>query len=79
MEDIANYAKRIIVMNKGEIAMEGLPAQIFSREEELTQIGLDIPEISKITNSLRKKGYHIPEDVFNIKMIADILTGEKNA
>lgn len=79
MEDIAKYAKRIIVMNKGEIAMEGKPAEIFSREEELTKIGLDIPEISKIMNSLRRKGYHIPEDVFNIKTVADILTGEKNA
>lgn len=79
MEDIAKYAQRIIVMNKGEIAMVGNPAEIFSREEELNNISLDVPEISKIMNILRQKGYNIPEDVFDIKKAADILTGEKNA
>ena len=42
-------------------------------------MGLDIPEISKIMNKLRNMGYDIPKDVFDIKKLADILTGEKNA
>lgn len=79
MEDIAKYAQKIIVMNKGEIAMTGNPAEIFSRESELKDIGLDIPEISKILNKLRNKGYNIPDDVFDIKTAAEILTGEHNA
>lgn len=79
MEDIAKYAKKIIVMNKGEIAMSGNPSEIFCREEELKSIGLDIPEISKILNKLRQKGYNIPADVFDIKTAAEILTGEYNA
>ncbi len=79
MEDIAKYADRIIVMNKGEVAMDGKPSQIFCREDELYAMGLDIPEISKIMNKLRGMGYNIPEDVFDIKKAADILTGEKNA
>lgn len=78
MEDIAKYADRIVVMNKGEIAMTGKPEEIFDREDELVKIGLDIPEISKIMNQLRKKGYKIPKDVFDIKTAASILTGEKN-
>ena len=48
-------------------------------EEELNNMGLDIPEISKIMNMLRKKGYSIPDDVFDIKKAAEILTGEKDA
>lgn len=78
MEDIAKYADRIVVMNKGEIAMTGKPEEIFDREDELIKIGLDIPEISKIMNQLRKKGYKIPKDVFDIKTAASILIGEKN-
>lgn len=78
MEDIAKYAQKIVVMNKGEIAMTGKPAEIFSREEELKNIGLDIPEISKILNKLRQKGYNIPADVFDVKTAAEILTGEHN-
>ena len=65
MEDIAKYADRIIVMNKGEA--------------ELYSMGLDIPEISKIMNKLRNMGYKISKDIFDIKKLADILTGEKNA
>ena len=79
MEDIAKYADRIIVMNKGEAVMDGKPSQIFCREDELYSMGLDIPEISKIMNKLRNMGYDIPKDVFDIKKLADILTGEKNA
>jgi energy-coupling factor transport system ATP-binding protein len=79
MEDIAKYADRIIVMNKGEIAIDDKPSEVFKREEELNNMGLDIPEISKIMNMLRKKGYSIPDDVFDIKKAAEILTGEKDA
>ena len=79
MEDIAKYADRIIVMNKGEIAIDDKPSKVFKREEELNNMGLDIPEISKIMNMLRKKGYSIPDDVFDIKKVAEILTGEKDA
>ncbi len=79
MEDIAKYADRIIVMNKGEIAIDDKPSKVFKREEELNNMGLDIPEISKIMNMLRKKGYSIPDDVFDIKKAAEILTGEKDA
>ena len=79
MEDIAKYADRIIVMNKGEIAIDDKPSEVFKREEELNNMGLDIPEISKIMNMLRKKGYSIPNDVFDIKKVAEILTGEKDA
>ncbi|MGM9988992.1 MAG: energy-coupling factor ABC transporter ATP-binding protein [Bacillaceae bacterium] len=43
MEDAAKYGEQIIVMNKGAIAMSGTPASIFSQEEKLREMGIDIP------------------------------------
>ena len=83
MDDIAVYADRIIVMHKGKIAMSGKPSEIFKREEELEKIGLDIPQVTKILNTVRKKGYNVPEGIFEINTAADILAeimkGESNA
>jgi energy-coupling factor transport system ATP-binding protein len=54
MEDIARLAQRVVVINKGEIAMEGVPAQIFSRGEELESIGLSLPQISYLFERLKE-------------------------
>jgi energy-coupling factor transport system ATP-binding protein len=53
----AAKADRIIVMNKGEVYKEGLPEEIFALDEELVQLGLDIPFSVKLTKELRKKGF----------------------
>lgn len=57
MEDVANLADRIVVMNKGKIAMEGAPEDIFKRADELISMGLSVPAITKIFLELKKKGY----------------------
>ena len=83
MDDIALYADRIIVMNKGKIALCDIPSEIFKREEELEKMGLDIPQVTKILNAIRKKGYSIPDGVFEVEKAAEILSqilkGENNA
>ncbi len=73
MDDIAVYADRIFVMHKGKLAISGTPAEIFKNEEELEKMGLDIPQVTKILNSIRKKGYDIPDGIFEISDAADIL------
>ena len=67
MEDVAKIAERIIVMNKGEIAMDGRPSEIFKRADELCSIGLDIPQISKLIRVLRERGVDINPDIYTVE------------
>jgi energy-coupling factor transport system ATP-binding protein len=57
----AAKADRILVMNKGELYREGTPEEIFQMDEELVELGLDIPFPVKMSKALRKKGLSIPK------------------
>ncbi len=78
MEDIAGAAERIIVMNKGTVSMDGTVSEIFSRGEELNGMGLAVPEITKVCDELRKRGYTLPQHIYTlddgIKAISDLLS-----
>lgn len=67
MEDIALYADRIVVLDKGRIYMDGSPAEVFSNQDKLLDAGLDIPEILKILNELKNREFCIPDDIFSVK------------
>lgn len=67
MEDIAKYGDRIIVMHEGRIAMDDIPINIFKRQEELENMGLTVPQISKVLTKLRKKGLNLPDDIFTVE------------
>ena len=67
MEDVARVADTIIVMNKGRVHMTGSVAEIFSQGDELEKIGLSVPQITKITDMLRKKGYDIVPEIYTLK------------
>ena len=64
MEDMAKYAKRILVMDKGKLAMDGTPEDVFSKGEALRQMGLDIPEITRVVLGLRARGVDISEKIY---------------
>lgn len=55
----AALADRVIVMHRGKIAMTGTPGEVFAREEELDELGLDVPLTVRIAGILRKKGFAI--------------------
>lgn len=67
MEDIANLADRVIVMNAGEIFADDTPQNIYRRETELEKIGLDIPQITKATRLLEKKGYKFDKLILTVE------------
>lgn len=67
MEDIANLADRVIVMNDGEIFADDTPQNIYRRETELENIGLDIPQITKATRLLEKKGYKFDKLILTVE------------
>lgn len=56
MEDVAKYVDRLIVMNRGEIAFNDTPREVFGHYKELERIGLAAPQVTYVMNELRKRG-----------------------
>lgn len=73
MEDLAEYADRIIVLDDGKKILDDLPAQVFAKRETLMDCGLDVPETVKLADKLRASGYQIPQDVIQEKELLDCL------
>ncbi len=61
--DEAVKADRVVVMNDGEIALEGTPREVFSRDEIIDKAGLELPDCAKLAHSLRRKGVNLPDDI----------------
>lgn len=66
MEDVAKLADRILVMNKGNAEMFDSPENIFKRAQRLTEIGLNVPQITKITDELRRRGMPIKDGIYTV-------------
>ena len=73
MDDIARIADKILVMNKGALAMQGSVRDVFSRADELISMGLSVPLASSIMSTLGKSLDKIPTDVFTVEEAADAL------
>ncbi|MCR6514681.1 energy-coupling factor transporter ATPase [Clostridium sp. LY3-2] len=67
MEDVAKIAKRVIVMNKGKVVLEGSPREVFREVETLEEIGLGVPQVTYLIRALRAKGIDIREDIYTIE------------
>jgi len=67
MEDVARVAARIIVMNRGTVAIDGKPADVFAQAEALRSMGLDIPQITQLIVALRKRGVAIDNNIYTIE------------
>ena len=84
MDDVASLAERVIVMNKGQVFMDGVPRDVFSRGEELRAIGLDVPQAVQLAEKLRARGFAVPEGIYRVEEIkaaieAIVGKGEKHA
>lgn len=64
MDEVARFAQRIIVMDKGEILMDGTPADIFRRHKELEEIGLAAPQAMYIMKELKEYGLPVDTELF---------------
>ena len=62
MDGLAEYASRILVMNQGELMMNGTPREVFREHEALRAAGLDLPEAGQLVEALRAKGIAISEE-----------------
>ena len=64
MEEAAKYANRMLVINKGKVLFDGKPTEIFSQhKDELVEVGMDEPQIYKLSALLRDKGLVIDEGI----------------
>ncbi|MCR4791974.1 MAG: energy-coupling factor transporter ATPase [Lachnospiraceae bacterium] len=71
MEDVARYVERVVVMDKGRVAYDDVPREVFSHSEELEAMGLAIPEPSKIARQLVKNGLDVDPGVLTSEEAAD--------
>ena len=67
MEDMARYCDNLIVMNDGKIVMQGDRDYIFSRAQQLTQIGLDIPQVTKLMLTLESRGIDVDGGIYTVE------------
>ncbi|MGI6441522.1 MAG: energy-coupling factor transporter ATPase [Tissierellia bacterium] len=78
MEDIARLATRILVLDKGQVVMDGDAREIYREEEALNAIGLDIPDITKAMKQVAEKtGWDIPPNVLTVQEAVDVYLRER--
>ncbi len=76
MSDVARITDRLLVMNGSHLAMDGTPDQVFSRSSELIEMGLDIPDVSRVFMRLQQLGLSVPS-VYSIEQAVALLKGMK--
>lgn len=75
MDDVADYAERIIVMNHGQVFLDGTPREVFSHRKELEEIGLAVPTVTDIMHRVKELGYPVDENITTLHEAADALVG----
>jgi energy-coupling factor transport system ATP-binding protein len=69
----ATAARRVLVMHKGRVAMDGPPAQVFEHGSQLRSWGLDLPAAVEIAHHLRERGWRLPQGLLTIEQLARAL------
>ena len=67
MEEVADLCSRLVVMNRGTVAMDGTPAEVFTHADELTEMGLSVPQVTTVFRLLRERGLELPADVYTVR------------
>lgn len=71
--DEAVEGDRILVMEQGEVVMEGTPREIFKQVEKVKELGLDVPQVTELVYELRKEGMDLKEDILSIEELVELL------
>ena len=66
MSDVARLTERLLVMNDSGLAMDGTPEEVFKRADELVEMGLDIPDVTRLFLKLREMGADV-EPVYTVQ------------
>ena len=73
MEDVAKIAEKVIVMDKGKIALQGDVGYVFSKAQTLENIGLAVPQITYLMIELKKRGFPVSDNIFTVKQAKEEL------
>lgn len=73
MEEII-HADKVFVMDKGKIAMQGTPREIFSRVEQLRELRLDVPQVTLLAYELQKSGINMPDGILTIEEFVESIS-----
>lgn len=71
MEDVAEYTEKLLVMNQARLFCYDDTPAVFRRVEEITGMGLRIPQIASVMLKLRQMGYDLPEDIYTVEQARD--------
>lgn len=71
--DEAVQADRVVVMDKGNIKLDGTPKEVFRNIDEIKKFGLDVPQVTELAQELAKEGLNIPCDIIDVKELVDLL------
>lgn len=71
--DEAVEADRILVMDEGEIVLEGKPKEVFSQVEKLREIGLDVPQVTLLSFELNQMGYAVNKENLTVDELVENL------
>lgn len=67
MADVAQLSDKVIVMSEGKAVMVGTPKEVFAQKDRLAQLGLGVPPVTELMNSLRERGADVAETVLSLK------------
>ncbi len=73
MEDVANTVKKIMVVSDSKLVAFGTPAEIFRDSEALKNIGLNVPQVTRVVNHLKQKGIHLAGDIYTVEAAVDAI------
>lgn len=71
--DEAVQADRVVIMDKGNIKLDGTPKEVFRNIDEIKKFGLDVPQVTELAQELAKEGLDIPNDIIDVKELVDLL------
>lgn len=73
MEDMAEYCDDVVVLSSAKVILQGSREEVFSHSDLLKESGLDVPQITQLIGSLRKKGWDLPENIYTVERAKEAL------
>ncbi len=75
MEDVAEFTEKLLVMSKSKLFCFDDTPKVFRRAEELSALGLRVPQIASVMGELRKRGIDLPQDLYTVEAARDAILG----
>ena len=73
MEDVAKTVSKILVMNDSSVFMYDTPERVFAHSEELREMGLTVPQITRVFDRLKEMGIDFNDEVYSVKYPKELI------